>query len=123
MTKPTSILIIEDDAAVRLTLTAYLEDSGYLVFEAADGVEGMEVFRRERPAVVVTDLRMPRLDGRGVIALLKLESPGTPVLVITGTGTEDAHKEAVQLGARGCLKKPIDDLAVLVAKIEEIVGE
>jgi CheY-like chemotaxis protein len=111
------VLIIEDDSQVRMTLTAYLEDSGYHVLEAGDGVEGMASFEKDRPDIVLTDLRMPELDGFGVIERVKKVSPETPVIAFTGTGDRLAVQNALKLGARACLLKPIEDLSLLEAEV------
>ena len=118
MGRALTVLVIEDDPQYRLTLTAYLEDSGYTVLEAADGLEGLEVFARVRPDIVLTDLRMPKLDGLGVISAVKARSPATPVIAITGTRDPHAEENALSLGARTCLFKPIEDLSSLETAIE-----
>jgi len=118
MGKACTVLVIEDDPQYRLTLTAYLEDSGYTVLEAANGLEGLEVFNRARPDIVLADLRMPKLDGLGVIAAVKARSPATPVIAITGTRDLLAEEDALGLGAWSCLFKPIEDLRDLDAAIE-----
>jgi phosphoserine phosphatase RsbU/P len=115
MDRPRTVLIIEDDPQVCMTMTAYLEDSGYTVLEAADGIEGLDVFARARPDIVLTDLRMPRLDGYGVITALKRQSPATPIIAFTGTGDISAVDNALRLGASECLFKPIEDLGILEA--------
>jgi len=118
MSKPCKVLIIDDDPPILLTLKAYLEDSGYVVFQAADGEEGLQVFARSKPDIVLTDLRMPKLDGFGVIAAIKAQSPATPVIVFTGTGEHYVTQDVVRLGAWCCLYKPLGDLNNLVAAIE-----
>ncbi len=118
MGRARTVLVIEDDPQYRLTLTAYLEDSGYTVLEAADGLEGLEVFSRVRPDIVLTDLRMPKLDGLGVIAAVKARSPATPVIAITGTRDPLAEENAMSLGVWRCLFKPIEDLSILENAIE-----
>ncbi len=123
MEKPCKVLVIEDDAAARMTLTAFLEDSGYTVVEAGQGRRAMELFSRERPDIVLTDLRMPDMDGFVVIARLKEESPSTPVIVITGTGDDSAASEAVSLGASGFMMKPIHDMGELVALMESALRQ
>ena len=127
MAEKCTVLIIDDEEMIRLTLGAYLEDSGYRVIEAADGREGVELFLSRKPDIVLTDLRMPRLDGLGVIAAVKAHSPVTPVIVITGTGDEGAERETVALGAWGCLFKPFIDLGILeraiVAALSGIPGD
>jgi CheY-like chemotaxis protein len=116
------ILVIEDDRMLRLTVTAYLEDNGYGVCEADNGVAGLAVVEREKPDVVVSDLRMPGLDGFEVLARLKQQAPATPVIIITGTGDASARQEALVAGACQCLTKPISDLDELGAAIERALG-
>ena len=113
MTSPTTLLTIEDDANVRRTMCSYLADSGFAVLEAVDAAEGLDLFRRERPALVLTDLRLPSTDGLGVIATLQAESPETPVIVVSGSGWIEDAVEAIRRGAWDYVTKPIPDLAVL----------
>jgi len=115
---PRSVLIIDDDPDILLTLRAYLEDTGYVVLQASDGVEGVYLFNRQKPDVVLTDLRMPKMDGFGVISAIRLVSPETPVIVFTGTGEHNVTKDVVQLGAWCCLYKPLGDLNNLIVAIE-----
>lgn len=122
MAQSFTVLVIDDDSLVRMTLVAYLEDSGYTVLEAADGEEGVELFRKEMPDIVLTDLRMPKLDGFGVIAAIRAISPATPVVAITGTGDPAAATEALRLGAKGFLTKPIVDFTELESSIERALG-
>jgi len=115
------VLIIEDEDKLRRTIAAFLEDSGYRVLEAANGREGLECFAAGRPDVVLTDLRMPEMNGIEVIIQLKRSSPLTPVIVITGTGDHLAVAAALDAGARKCLAKPINDLAELEAAIRQVL--
>lgn len=108
-----AILIIEDDRLLRLTITAFLEDCGYRVMEAEDGRDGLALVETAAPALVVTDLRMPNVDGFAVIATLQRSHPELPVIAITGTGDTGAVEEALHLGAVACLHKPITDMRVL----------
>ncbi len=117
MNRARTVLLIENDPQFRMTIAAYLEDSGCTVLEAADGLEGLEVFTRARPDIVLTDLRMPKLDGLGVIAAVKARSPSTPVIAFTGTRDPLAESGVLRLGAWGYLLKPIEDLSVLEAAL------
>ena len=123
MSDPITILVIDDDPDIRLTLRVYLEDSGYTVCEAGDGKEGIEIFNNRRPDIVVTDLRMPKMDGFGVITAIKAQHRETPVIVITGTGDTLATQETMRLGACECLIKPICDLRVLEVSIARAVEQ
>ena len=117
-----TLLLIEDDLLMRLTLSSYLEDSGFRCLEAADGVEGLELFARCRPDLVVTDLRMPRLDGLGVLLALQASSPDTPVILLSGAGDEALARQARLQGARACLAKPLVELELLVSTIAAILN-
>ncbi|HEX9078330.1 MAG TPA: response regulator [Desulfuromonadaceae bacterium] len=117
MANPHSVLVIDDDPAILLTLTAYLEDSGFSVVKASDGKTGLELFAQLRPDAIVTDLRMPGLDGFEVIAAVKAQSPATPVIAFTGTGEHRESDLAIEMGAWCCLYKPLADLNELVMAI------
>jgi phosphoserine phosphatase RsbU/P len=121
MAEPSTILVIEDEPQIRFSIVAYLEDSGFTCLEAKDGVEGLDVFAKSRPDVVMTDLRMPRLDGFGVLIALRQISPATPVIVITGSGAQSAAEEAKALGAKACFFKPLNEMERLVVAIRSLI--
>lgn len=112
-----SILTIDDEAGIRQNLAAYLEDCGYRTLTAADGSEGMEIFRRERPDVVLCDLRMPGMDGLEVLGHIRAESPDTPVIVVSGAGTLGDVVEALRQGAWDFLTKPVQDMEFLESAV------
>jgi DNA-binding NtrC family response regulator len=107
------ILVIDDESIIRESMTAYLEDSGFTVCQAIDGREGLAVFRREQPDLVMVDLRMPGIDGLEVLSTVMAESPDTPTLVVSGTGVIQDAIEALRMGALDFVTKPILDMAVL----------
>ena len=123
MSAAVMVLIIEDEAKLRRTVAAYLEDSGYAIGEAANGREGIERFLEIRPDVVLTDLRMPEVNGMEVLGWLKRHSPQTPVIVITGTGDQFAPAAVLEAGASVCLAKPVNDLAVLDMAIQQVLSK
>ncbi|WP_369959147.1 two-component system response regulator RssB [Pseudomonas benzenivorans] len=108
-----TLLIIDDDEVVRASLAAYLEDSGFNVLQAANGLQGLEVFQREQPDLVVCDLRMPQVDGLELIRRINALGVETPVIVVSGAGVMTDAVEALRLGAADYLIKPLEDLAVL----------
>lgn len=108
-----TILVVDDEIGVLKSFTSFFEDCGYRVLEAMNGREGLDVFRQHRPDLVFTDLRMPELDGLSFLATLKQESPGTPVVVISGTGIVADAIQAVKLGAWDFITKPVCNLAEL----------
>jgi DNA-binding NtrC family response regulator len=107
------LLIIEDEDAVLRGLATFFSDSGYQVLCASDGVMGMELFARERPEIVFTDLRMPNMGGLEVIRAVRDLSPDTPVIVISGTGLASDALEAKRSGAWDYVEKPVLDLVAL----------
>ena len=107
------LLIIDDDEVVRASLAAYLEDSGFSVLQAANGLQGLQVFEQEHPDLVICDLRMPQVDGLELIRRVNQLQSDTPVIVVSGAGVMSDAVEALRLGAADYLIKPLEDLAVL----------
>ncbi|MEK1906982.1 MAG: two-component system response regulator RssB [Pseudomonas sp.] len=107
------LLIIDDDEVVRASLAAYLEDSGFHVLQASNGLQGLEVFERDQPDVVICDLRMPQVDGLELIRRINILGSDIPVIVVSGAGVMSDAVEALRLGAADYLIKPLEDLAVL----------
>ncbi len=108
-----TLLIIDDDEVVRASLAAYLEDSGFSVLQASNGLQGLAVFEQSHPDLVICDLRMPQMGGLELIRQVTDLSPQTPVIVVSGAGVMNDAVEALRLGAADYLIKPLEDLAVL----------
>ena len=117
MTDRKSILTIEDDPTVRMNIVAYLEDSGYRMLEAADGLEGLNQFKTQQPDLVLCDLRMPKLDGLDVLQAIAESSPDTPVIIVSGAAMIGDAIQALKRGAWDYVTKPIPDMRVLEAAI------
>ena len=116
MTNMTKILLIEDDPMVRHALGRVLSQKGYEVLEAEDGQEGMDLFRRECPDLVITDIIMPNKDGLETIIEIRRDSPETKVVAISGGGYikgEDYLGVADRLGAAKTLVKPFGSRVLL----------
>ncbi len=113
MDKPPRILSIEDEATVRRSIVSYLEDSGFEMLEAENGRQGLDLFYKEHPDIVLCDLRMPEVDGLTVLAEVAKNAPETPFIIISGTGDIGDAIEALKLGAWDYMRKPIEDLAEL----------
>jgi signal transduction histidine kinase/DNA-binding response OmpR family regulator len=105
-----NILIVDDDRLFRFNIRALLEDLGYdIITEAENGREALEICERERPDLVLTDLRMPEMDGLSLILNMQGICPEIPVIVISGAGTLSDAVEAVRNGAWDYLTKPVRD--------------
>jgi DNA-binding NtrC family response regulator len=104
-----SILIVEDDPDVRAMLTRTLGCSGYAVDSAVDGAEALDKFRDNRFNLVITDVRLPRMNGLQVLGEIKQAEPQVPVIVITGYGSVQNAVEAMQGGASDYLLKPFSN--------------
>lgn len=111
--RPPRILTIDDDINVRSNLVAYLEDSGFEVFEAENGRRGLEVFAEHAPDLVLVDLRMPVMGGMEVLEHLRAEAPDVPVIVVSGVGVLEEAVEALRHGAWDYVTKPVTDMRVL----------
>lgn len=115
------ILLIEDDNSLRRVTEFNLQQAGYEVTTASDGRSGMEAFKRLRPLMVITDVKMPGMDGYQVLEqVLELE-PQTLVIIITAFSTVEKAVDAMKTGAYDYIAKPFsrDQLTMTVAKAFE----
>jgi two-component system response regulator AtoC len=112
------ILIVDDEANMRLVLKAMLRKEGYDVATAENGLDALGVLKDQDVAVVVTDLKMPKLDGRGLLDRVVEDYPSTPVIMITAHGTVATAVDAMKKGAFDYITKPFDqdDLKRVVKK-------
>ena len=107
------LLTIDDEESIRSSVTAFFEDCGFTVLQACDGREGIEKIRALKPDVVITDLRMPNVDGMEVIDAVKLFDDNLPIIVLSGTGVLTDAIDALRRGAWDYLAKPVADLVEL----------
>ncbi len=140
-----SILIIDDEKAIRKTLTEILGFEGYKIDEASDGEEGLRRFKEKNYDLILCDIKMPKLDGLEFLEKAKDINSEVPIIIISGHGNIETAVEAVKLGAYDYISKPPDlnrllitlrnamDKTTLVAetrvlkrkvsKVQEIIGE
>lgn len=102
-----TIMLVEDDPSLGQLLAEELEMDGYAVVRAATVQEARRLLQAQRPALIVSDLRLPDGDGMQVLAFQQAEHPGIPFIVITAFGTVDQAVEALQAGADDFLTKPL----------------
>ena len=140
-----NILIIDDEKAIRKTLTEILAFEGHKIEEAADGEEGLKKFSEKNYDVVLCDIKMPKMDGIEFLEKAKQHNADIPIIMISGHGNIDTAVDAVKKGAYDYISKPPDlnrllitirnasekqDLVVetkvlkrKISKVQEIVGE
>jgi signal transduction histidine kinase len=109
------VLLIDDEEPIRKVMGLYLRSKDYEVITAADGQKGLELFEQERPAIVLTDIKMPGMDGIEVLKKIKQINPETEVVVITGHGDMDLAIKALRLDASDFITKPVGNEALFVA--------
>ncbi len=119
MSQTALVLIIEDEARVRETLVAYLEDSDFQVITAENGRVGLEKFHQQQPDLILCDLNMPEMGGLEVLATIKADFPELPIIVVSGQGQLRDAVNALKLGAWDYITKPIEDMAILEHAINQ----
>jgi two-component system, NtrC family, response regulator AtoC len=115
------ILIADDEPHMRRLLEIMLQKMGHTVFAASDGQEALELARKNPVDLVITDLRMPRMDGITLLSRLREEGQDVPVIVITAHGTVESAVDAMKRGASDYLLRPFD-LDALELAIERVLG-
>jgi DNA-binding NtrC family response regulator len=115
------VLIVEDEPAARVGLEQLVKSWGFVAESAGDGEEAMDKVTTFRPAIVITDLVMPRMDGLGLLRALQQQGADVTTLILTAQGTVETAVEAMKEGAYDYLTKPIDlqRLKILLDKIVE----
>ena len=118
------VLIVEDDPAARSGLEQLVKSWGFIAESAVDGQDALEKVTTFRPAIVVTDLVMPRMDGLALLRALQEQGADVTTLLLTAQGTVETAVEAMKEGAYDYLTKPVDlqRLKLLLGKIVERLG-
>jgi two-component system response regulator AtoC len=112
------ILVVDDELNMRLVLKALLSKEGYDVATASDGLEALKILKSGDVEVIVTDMKMPKLDGMGLLERVIRDYPSTPVIIITAHGTIAAAVDALKKGAFDYITKPFerDELQHIIHK-------
>ncbi len=115
------VLIVEDDPATQVGLVELVRTWGFLAASASDGEEALRQVTRFRPAIVITDLVMPRMDGLQLLRALREQASDASVVILTAQGSVESAVEAIKNGAYDYLTKPVDPrrLRILLDKIVE----
>ena len=113
------ILIIEDEESIQNIIKAFLEDAGYTVVLAADGLEGIEQFRENKPDLVLLDLMLPKIDGFAVCEILRKESH-VPIIMLTALDDDDSQMKGFDALADDYITKPFS-MPIVLKHIEAVL--
>jgi len=108
------ILVVDDEKKMRHLLSMMLERKGYKVDQAGDGVEALEILKESAYDMIICDIKMPRLDGIGLLDRIRQEKKSCPVVFITAFATVDSAVEAMRRGAVDYITKPFDEERILL---------
>ena len=124
MTTCGSVLIIDDEPLMRVSMVDALKAVGYDVQEASTGSDGLQCLRSSRFDLVITDLRLPGVDGLHIVRVCKEQWPSTEVIVITAHGSVDTAVNAMKSGAYDYITKPfsMDELLLSVERVCAVVA-
>ena len=118
------VLIADDDPALVFFLNEVIRNSGHTPFSASDGREALRIFEAEQPEIVLSDLRMPEIDGLSLLEKVRKQNPETFFVVLTGWGSEEEAVRALQLRASNYLIKPVrhEVISQLINKYSQILA-
>jgi CheY-like chemotaxis protein len=121
-TEKKSILVVDDEAIVRISCKRILEPEGFNVEVANDGYEALELIKKKGYEIIITDLKMPKMDGLEVLKWIKENSPQSKVIVITGFSTPEIAEKSLSAGAEKYLEKPFTP-EVLINAVRSVLVE
>ena len=109
------LLLVDDEKDIRDVLNLALSDMGYEVFEAENGAEALRIFKEVSPPIVLTDIKMPRMDGIELLQKVKRDNPEAEVIMITGHGDMDLAVKSLKYEATEFITKPVNVDALEIA--------
>ncbi len=110
-----SILLVEDDASLRKVILTFLQKKCDTVYSGVNGLEGLELFEKHSPDIVITDIKMPEMDGLELSRRIKAMSPETPIVIITAFSEISYLIEAIEIGVDRFVPKPLDRKSFMAA--------
>ncbi len=120
--KRKSVLAIDDEQIVRISCERVLRIAGYDIDTSADGQSALKMIDEKKYDLILTDLKMPGMDGIEVMSEIKKRLPGTRVIVVTGYSTLDTAVKAIKMGAHNYIEKPFSP-ETLLAAVRDALGE
>ena len=103
-----NILIIDDEETTCRIFSKILQEEGYTVYTALDGIEGLKIAKENPIDVIFLDIKMPKMDGIKILKMIKKSDAGIVIIILTGYGTIELAKKAMRLGAFDFITKPFD---------------
>lgn len=124
MKEEKKILIVEDDSALRGILVEFLEAEGFVVSEASNGEEGVEMIKKDNPDVILLDIILPKKDGYEVLKEIKADdnTKDIPVILLTNLGSLSDIEKALELGATTYLVKGDYQVKEIIEKVKEVLS-
>jgi CheY-like chemotaxis protein len=117
---PNTVLVVDDDDGIRNAVRALLEDEGYRVLAAGNGLEALTVCDEVLPSLILLDLMMPKMDGITFVEMLRRDHATLPPVLVL-SASQRAPQQVRQMGVAGYLAKPFD-LDELLSAVERLVG-
>lgn len=113
------ILIVDDNVNMCITLQDILEDEGYEILLAHSGQQALEIISNQDPGVIITDLKMPHMDGLELLQAVKSRYPSIEIIIMTAAGEVNSYLDAMKGGAHEYITKPVNPaiLKTMIAKI------
>jgi diguanylate cyclase (GGDEF)-like protein len=119
---PVTLLIVDDDDLIRMTLSVAIESFGFHCIVASDGLEAVDILKQTKCDLVLSDIIMPNMDGLELLKYVKANQPATDVIIATGYSDRASYADVIKAGAIDFIKKPIDHFE-LEAKLARAVRE
>lgn len=114
-----SILVVDDEELMRYLVVSYLSKLGHSCLTAVDGVDALDKIKKNKIDAVITDIRLPNMDGMTLTQEISRQYPGLPIMIMTAFDEEYSEGTVISAGAREFLKKPftLDEFAVRLNKM------
>ena len=117
-----TILVVDDEPYMTEMLQSFFEMNNYICYTASDGLEALEILKNEKIDIVITDMKMPKMDGLDLLKEVKGNHQGTSAVIMTGFSEEYTTSEALNSGADGYITKPFrnKELLLILRRIRQL---